>query len=83
MRFYLRKEVYFEIEIENVADRAIATKALNEVVEPAFNSLIEKIRIDKEERDTLKKLLGQNVNIRLLSKVDFLKVSNQNNFLKQ
>lgn len=83
MRFYLRKEVYFEIEIENSSDRAVATSAFNDVIEPSFNNLIQKIRFEKTEQDAIRKFLGQNVNVRMLSKVDFLKISNQRNISEQ
>lgn len=77
MKFFLRKELYFEIDVENGSDRAVVTRAFDEVVEPAFRDLIQKIRFSKTEIDSIRKLTGQDINVRALSKRDFLQMTNQ------
>jgi hypothetical protein len=76
MKFYLKKEIYFEVEIENGSDRALVTKSFDEIVDPAFNKLIEKIRFAKTEINALRKLTGYNVDCRALSKPTFMKMTN-------
>jgi len=76
MKIFLKKEVYFEIEIEDGTDRSLVSKAFTNVIDPAFDKLIRKIKFDKTEIENVQGDCGTRVKVRILPKSEFLKFLN-------
>jgi hypothetical protein len=77
MKYYFRSDVYFEIDLEEENDRQPAQKVFHEILEPVFEEFISKIKLTKEVKQSIKELSGKKLNVALLSKKQFVKVTGQ------
>jgi len=76
MKVFFKKELYFEVEIEDGTDRSLISNAMEEIVDPAFEELVRKIKFKKEEINSFNQNMGKKVTIRVLPKSEFLRTLN-------
>lgn len=72
MKIFFKKEIYFEVEIEDGSDRSLVSSALEELIDPSFEELVRKIKFHKEEISSLNQRIGKQVSISVLPKSEFL-----------
>ena len=76
MDIFLKKELYFRISIEDGSDRQLVVDSFNKTIEPAFEEFIRKTKFDKKEVDALYELTNKRVELQILPKRDFVKLTN-------
>jgi hypothetical protein len=72
MKVFLKKELYFEIIVEDGTDRNVVTDAINRTVDPAFNEFVRKLTLSQAEVGALSKLIGHDVTVRAIPRSDYL-----------
>lgn len=73
MKIFFKKELYFEIEVEDGTDRSLISSAMEELIDPSFEELVRKIKFNKSEISALNHSIGKSVTITVLPKSEFLK----------
>lgn len=76
MKIFLKKEVYFEVTIADGSNRTLISKAFEDVIDPAFEKLVRKIKFDKKEIEAVQGKSGIDVSVRVLPKSEFLSLLN-------
>lgn len=72
MKIFLKKEIYFEVEIDDGTDRALVSHAMEEIIDPAFEELVRKIKFSKDELKKIDQNIGKKVQIQVIPKSDFV-----------
>lgn len=72
MEISFKQELYIVVQFEDVADRAIITTAVREAIEPEFERIIKKIKLENSDKKAFKKLSGITADIRFVPKREYL-----------
>jgi len=79
MKMYLKESVYFEIVIPDGSDRNQVTTAFRNQVSPMFRDLVKNIVIEPDDLESLRRICGPSVSIRVLTERQALNEMNSPN----
>lgn len=77
MKLYLKETCYFEVSIPDGNSNDHVTTVFKRDVEPLWETLLSQVRFSKQEQNHLKEIFGD-INIRILSEKQFLRIANSN-----
>lgn len=77
MKIYIKETVYFEIDVKDGTDRSQISEQFSQVISPQFESLLSKLKFDKNDEKAFEQLTGNSVKLSIMSKRQFLNRQNR------
>lgn len=75
MKLFLKETCYFEVSVPDGKSNEHVTTVFKRDIEPLWEALLGKVRFTKQEQDHLKEIFGD-INIRILTEKQFLRIAN-------
>lgn len=75
MKLFLKETCYFEVSVPDGKSNEHVTTVFKRDIEPLWETLLGKVRFTKQEQDHLKEIFGD-INIRILTEKQFLRIAN-------